>query len=196
MKTSDTLKEIAVALRDAQVDMKFAVKDSTNPHFKSRYADLGSVIDAVKDSLNLNGIVFIQTPSPSDDGKLHLTTRLLHSSGEWIEDTAVCPLQKNDPQGYGSALTYLRRYSLSAICGLYQDDDDGEATRMNPQDYIKKIQSSNSLQELQKNFASIFPEIKNDSALTKAVVAEKDKMKIMFDDRRMENEVESKNNSN
>lgn len=183
MKTSESIKNIAVALIDAQTKIKFAVKDSTNPHFKSRYADLASVIDAVKESLNLNGIAFIQTPTESPAGTLALNTRLLHTSGEWIEDTAVCPLQKNDPQGYGSALTYLRRYSLSAICGLYQDDDDGEAARMNPQDYIKKIQSSKNLDELQKNFASIFPEIKNDSALTKAIVSEKDKMKIMLGER-------------
>jgi len=194
MKTSETLKEIAVALRDAQVDTKFAIKDSTNPHFKSRYADLSSVIVAVKDSLNLNGIVFIQTPTESAPGTLALTTRLLHSSGEWIEDTAVCPLQKNDPQGYGSALTYLRRYSLAAITGLYQDDDDGESTRMKPEDYLKKIQSTTSLDNLQKTYASIISEVRHDKALMQAVISEKDKMKIMFDDRKAENENESKNN--
>lgn len=194
MKTSETLKEIAVALRDAQVDTKFAIKDSTNPHFKSRYADLTSVIVAVKDSLNLNGIVFIQTPTESAPGTLALTTRLLHSSGEWIEDTAVCPLQKNDPQGYGSALTYLRRYSLASITGLYQDDDDGESTRMKPEDYLKKIQSTTSLDNLQKTYASIISEVRHDKALMQAVISEKDKMKIMFDDRKAENENESKNN--
>jgi len=194
MKTSETLKEIAVALRDAQVDTKFAIKDSTNPHFKSRYADLTSVIVAVKDSLNLNGIVFIQTPTESAPGTLALTTRLLHSSGEWIEDTAVCPLQKNDPQGYGSALTYLRRYSLASITGLYQDDDDGESTRMKPEDYLKKIQSTTSLDNLQKTYASIISEVRHDKALMQAVISEKDKMKIMFDDRKAEIENESKNN--
>lgn len=194
MKTSETLKEIAVALRDAQVDTKFAIKDSTNPHFKSRYADLSSVIVAVKDSLNLNGIVFIQTPTESAPGTLALTTRLLHSSGEWIEDTAVCPLQKNDPQGYGSALTYLRRYSLAAITGLYQDDDDGESTRMKPEDYLKKIQSTTSLDNLQKTYASIISEVRHDKVLMQAVISEKDKMKIMFDDRKAEIENESKNN--
>jgi hypothetical protein len=180
MKTSETLKEIAVALKDAQVDIKFAVKDSTNPHFKSRYADLASVIDAVKDSLNLNGIVFIQTPSPSDDGKLHLTTRLLHSSGEWIEDTAVCPLQKNDPQGYGSALTYLRRYSLASITGLYQDDDDGESTRMNPEDYLKVINSSKTIEELQSNYAKVIAEVKNNKTLAQAVISETNKLKTIL----------------
>ena len=196
MKTSESITKIAPSLVAAQEEIRFAIKDSTNPHFKSRYADLGSVIDAVKKSLNDNGIAFLQTPTESQNGTLALSTRLIHNSGEWIEDTATCPLQKNDPQGYGSALTYLRRYSLSSICGLYQDDDDGESTRMKPEDYIKKIQSSRTLTELQTNFGAVFAEIKNDSALTKAVVAEKDKLKIMLQDAKMEHEVESKNNSN
>jgi hypothetical protein len=126
VKTSDNLDKIAPALVKAQTAMTFAKKDTTNPHFKSTFAGLPSVIDAVKGPLNENGIAFIQTPSPSEDGKLHLTTRLIHTSGQWIEDTAVCPLPKADPQGFGSASTYIRRYSLAAITGLYQDDDDGE----------------------------------------------------------------------
>lgn len=72
----------------------------------------------------------MQTPSPSDVGMLFLTTRLIHESGEWIEDMATVPLPKNDPQGYGSAMTYARRYALSAITGLYQDDDDGNAASL------------------------------------------------------------------
>jgi hypothetical protein len=180
MKTSESITKIAPALVAAQQEIKFAIKDATNPHFKSRYADLGSVIDAVKLSLNDNGIAFMQTPTESSLGTLALTTRLIHSSGEWIEDTAICPLQKNDPQGYGSALTYLRRYSLASITGLYQDDDDGESTRMKPEDYLKKIQSSKTIDELQKNYFSIVGEIKNDPALTKAIASEKDKMKTLL----------------
>jgi hypothetical protein len=129
MKTSESLDKIAPALVAAQKAMTFAKKDTTNPHFKSTFAGLPSVIDAVKGPLNENGIAFIQTPSPSEDGKLHLTTRLIHTSGQWIEDIAVCPLPKADPQGFGSASTYLRRYSLAAITGLYQDDDDGEGAK-------------------------------------------------------------------
>ena len=110
MKTSDSIKNIAAALIEAQREITFASKDGVNPHFKNKYASLSSVIDAIKPALNAAGIAFIQTPTPSEDNKLHLTTRLIHSSGEWIEDTATCPLAKQDPQGYGSALTYLRRY--------------------------------------------------------------------------------------
>lgn len=127
MKTSESIDKLAPALLKAQQAIRFAAKDAQNPHLKNKYADLESVIDAIKAPLNDNGIVFMQSPSPSDDGKLHLTTRLMHESGQWMEDTAVAPLQKQDPQGFGSTLTYLRRYSLSAVTGLYQADDDGNS---------------------------------------------------------------------
>ena len=127
MKTSESVTKISAALLKAQRAITFASKDATNPHFKNKYADLPSVIDAIKPALNDSGIVFLQTFSPSDTGSLALTTRLMHESGEWIEDTATLPLAKNDPQGYGSSATYARRYSLAAITGLYQDDDDGVA---------------------------------------------------------------------
>lgn len=130
MKTSETIASIAPALLEAQKAITFAAKDSLNPHFKNKYADLSSVIDAVKSALNTAGIVFIQSLSPSEPGYLALSTRLLHSSGEWIEDIAVCALSKNDAQGVGSATTYLRRYSLAAITGVYQDDDDGNAASL------------------------------------------------------------------
>lgn len=129
MKTSPTLVKLAPALVAAQAEITWACKDSTNPHFKNRYADLQSVIEAIKPALNKNGIFFSQHPTPSDSGTLGLTTILIHSSGEWIEDTAIIPLPKNDPQGYGSAMTYGRRYGLAAICGLFQSDDDGEAAK-------------------------------------------------------------------
>jgi len=123
------LDKIAPALVAAQAKITFATKDSTNPHFKNRYADLQSVIEAIKGPLNENGIAFIQTPSKSEAGFLSLTTMLIHTSGQFISDTASIPLPKNDPQGYGSALTYGRRYGLAAICGLFQADDDGEAAK-------------------------------------------------------------------
>lgn len=127
MKTSETLSKLPGALLTAQRAITFAAKDATNPHFKNQYAALPAVIDAIKPALNAAGIVFMQTGSPSDDGRLSLTTRLMHESGEWVEDTLTMPLPKQDPQGYGSAMTYARRYALAAITGLYQDDDDGNA---------------------------------------------------------------------
>jgi hypothetical protein len=127
MNTSEHIGKIAPALLRAQRAITFAVKDSKNPQFRSTYADLSSVIDATKPALNEAGISFVQMPAPSEPGTLALTTRLIHETGEWIESTATCPLQKHDPQGYGSAITYLRRYSLASAVGLYQDDDDGNA---------------------------------------------------------------------
>ena len=127
MKTSESIKQLSAALLKAQRSIKFASKDAKNPHFKSTYADLPAVIDAIKPALNDAGLVFLQTFSPSEAGFIAVTTRLIHETGEWIEDTATVPLPKSDPQGYGSAATYARRYSLAAITGLYQDDDDGNA---------------------------------------------------------------------
>ena len=180
MKTSDSIKAISVALLAAQKTITFASKDATNPHFKSKYADLPSVIDAVKTPLNEQGIVFLQSCSPSDDGRLNLTTRLLHSSGEWIEDTAVCPLQKQDPQGYGSAITYLRRYSLAALTGLYQADDDGESAVMKGNDYIKSITSSNNIPELTKRYAAAYNETRHDKVLNELIQKTYQDMKALL----------------
>jgi len=177
MKTSESIKHIAEALVSAQKEIRFAVKDSTNPHYKSKYANINSVIDAVKKPLNDNGIALIQSLSPSDDNKLHLTTRLIHSSGEWIEDTAVCPIQKQDPQGLGSAISYIRRYSLSAMCAVYADDDDGQSAALNAADYLQKITQSQSLEELQANYNFVMGEVKNDRTLSKLVIEAKDKRK-------------------
>lgn len=177
MKTSESIKQIAEALVSAQKEIRFAAKDSTNPHFKSKYANINSVIEAVKKPLNDNGIAILQSLSPSDDNKLHLTTRLLHSSGEWIEDTAVCPIQKQDPQGLGSAISYIRRYSISSLCALYADDDDGQSAALNAADYLQKIQHSETLEELQANYNFVMGEVKNDRTLSKMIIEAKDKRK-------------------
>lgn len=139
MKTSESIKQLSAALLKAQRSIKFAAKDAKNPHFKSTYADLPAVIDAIKPALNDAGIVFLQTFSPSETGFIAVTTRLMHETGEWIEDTATVPLPKSDPQGYGSAATYARRYSLAAITGLYQDDDDGNAASNTKPAQIAKV---------------------------------------------------------
>ena len=127
MTTSDLIDKIAPALLAAQKEIGNASKDAKNPHFRNSYASLGSVIEAVKEPLNRNGIAVIQSLS-SDSGNnsgLLLRTRLLHTSGQFIEDTAYSPLPKADPQGVGSATTYLRRYSLAALLSITQEDDDG-----------------------------------------------------------------------
>ena len=127
MKTSESIDKIAPALLAAQKEIGNASKDSKNPHFKSSYASLGSVIEAVKDAANKHGIVIVQSVSNGVDG-VCLTTRLIHSSGQFIEDTAYSPLAKPDAPGVGSTVTYLRRYSAAAIFFITQEDDDGAAT--------------------------------------------------------------------
>ena len=126
MKTSEQIDKIAPALLAAQKEINNASKDAKNPHFRSSYASLGSVIEAVKEPLNKHGIAILQTLSEGKEG-LHLSSRLLHTSGQWIEDTAFSPLPKADPQGVGSATTYLRRYSIAALMCITQEDDDGNA---------------------------------------------------------------------
>src|SRR5690348_2447368 len=102
--------------------MAGAKKDMTNPHYKSRYADLASVWDACRDALTANGIAVIQMTEPSERDEIIVDTRLVHSSGEWIEGRLVLPVSKADAQGYGSALTYARRYGLSAAVGVAPED--------------------------------------------------------------------------
>ena len=126
MKTSETITKIAPALLKAQKAIKAALKDSTNPHFKSKYADLSSVIDAVKEPLNANGIMYLQGVEDAENG-VAVETMLLHESGEWLSSTIKIPATKHDAQGYGSATTYARRYGLQAMCGVPAEDDDGNA---------------------------------------------------------------------
>lgn len=126
MKMSESIKEISAALPKAQAEVKTAIKDATNPHFKSRYADLASVIDACKAALNKHGITFLQ-PVRATEGGVIIETVLLHSSGEWIGDELELPVSKADAQGVGSAITYGRRYGLQSLMGVPADDDDGNA---------------------------------------------------------------------
>jgi hypothetical protein len=123
---SESLKEIAPALVKAQTKIKAALKDSTNPHFRSKYADLSSVVDAVKSPLLECGISFLQGVQDAEGG-VAVETMLLHTSGEWISSTLRIPAVKQDAQGYGSAITYGRRYGLQAMCGVPAEDDDGNA---------------------------------------------------------------------
>ena len=127
MQRSDSIKDLATALCAAQAEIENATKNSQNPHYKSSYADLASVLDAVRPVATKHGLAFSQLPGFAD-GCATLDTLLMHTSGEWIMGTSGAPLPKQDPQGIGSASTYLRRYSLAALFGIAQEDDDGEGT--------------------------------------------------------------------
>lgn len=118
-------KSIAAAFVKAQKGFAPALKTSTNPHFKSKYADLSACVEAVIDSLNDNGISLVQMTHDTESG-VKVETVLIHESGEIITSGILhVPASKQDPQGYGSALTYARRYSLMAACGIAPEDDDG-----------------------------------------------------------------------
>ena len=126
------MQQIATALVKAQLAFAPALKSSTNPHFKSRYADLAACVEAVIDSLNANGIALIQRTHDSDNG-VAVETLFVHESGETISGGILhVPAAKHDPQGYGSALTYARRYSLMAACGIAPEDDDANAAQRTP----------------------------------------------------------------
>jgi len=121
------MKAISTALVKAQKAFGPALKTCTNPHFKSRYADLAACVEAVIEGLNANGIMLMQPCHESDSG-VTVETLFIHESGETMSAGKLhVPASKQDPQGYGSALTYARRYSLMAACGIAPEDDDGNA---------------------------------------------------------------------
>lgn len=120
---SESLKELATALAKAQAEIENPLKTAENTHFHSRYADLAEIIGRVRPVLSKHGLAVMQFPG-YDDGVATVETILAHTSGEWIRRTAAAPVVKRDPQGVGSATTYLRRYSLAALCGIAQEDDD------------------------------------------------------------------------
>jgi hypothetical protein len=137
------MKQIASALVKAQRQFGPALKTSTNPHFRSKYADLSACIEAVIDALNDNGIYLLQKNYDCSNG-IMCETVFVHESGEMLECGIVhFPAVKQDPQGYASALTYARRYSLMAACGIAPEDDDGnmgskkQFVAPNPLDAVK-----------------------------------------------------------
>jgi len=131
MNKSENLNELATALCKAQNEMGGAVKDAKNPFFKSSYADLTSVIKAIKEPFNKNGLSYVQLPTTSDGGKgIGVKTIIMHTSGQFIESEFYLPITKSDPQAGGSAITYARRYALQAMAGIPTADDDAEAAMM------------------------------------------------------------------
>lgn len=128
---SASIAALAGALSKAQGQMEGAAKGNVNPHFKSKYADLASVWDACREPLTKNGLAVLQ-PVKADGAKVTVTTILMHSSGEWIEESLTMTAQQNTPQGVGSAITYGRRYGLASMVGIAPEDDDGNAASARP----------------------------------------------------------------
>ena len=148
MKTSETITKISAALLAFSKKMISVKKDSVNPHFRNKYASLSAIIETTQKPLSECGLVIIQTPT----GENELTTRLLHESGEYFEDTYTMRPQKNDPQGLGSAITYQRRYAYGAIINLNIDeDDDGNEGSKRP----KKPETKPELKESTEQFKKV-----------------------------------------
>jgi hypothetical protein len=131
---SDSLSNVCKSLAAAQGKLRKAVKESTNPHFRSRYADLESVIEAMREPFASEGLSVVQSVN---DGML--STTIFHASGESISSTVPLFIPKQDMQGVGSAITYARRYGLAAACGISQTDDDGNDACPAPNQSVKDI---------------------------------------------------------
>lgn len=123
------MKNLAAALVAFQAECPSIPKTKTNPHFKSKYAPLDAIHDAIKPLLSKHGLAVMQFPT-AEQGAAGCITRVMHSSGEFLEERFLVPLSKQDPQGACSAVTYARRYGLSGALGIVaDDDDDGEAAQ-------------------------------------------------------------------
>ena len=179
------MKNIATALVKAQREFGPALKTSTNPHFRSRYADLSACVEAVIDALNNNGIFLLQKNYDCADG-IMVETVFIHESGEMIECGIVhFPAVKHDPQGYASALTYARRYSLMAACGIAPEDDDGNRSvqsfkSIDPSaltDMITAINDAQDAEELKQAFAEAYKATQGDANAQKKIVMAKDAKK-------------------
>jgi hypothetical protein len=178
--------KIHAAFVKAQKEFGPALKSSTNPHFRSKYADLSACVEAVIDALNNNGIALMQNCHESDTGVI-VETMLIHESGETLSSGKLhVPAAKQDPQGYGSALTYARRYSLMAACGIAPEDDDGNAASRKPtQDVsvaLKSIMSAESLDQLKAHYTAAYAMFKTDKdAITKLSAAKDERKKELTD---------------
>ena len=184
------MKNIATALVKAQKAFAPLLKTSINPAFNrggkgGKYADLASCVDAVMDSLNSNGIALVQHLSECADGVI-VETVFIHESGEVLTCGKLhVPAAKQDPQGYGSALTYARRYSLMAACGIAPEDDDGNAASRPRSsvdesamyDHIEAIKSSASMDQLKTVYTTAYAACQGDQQWQAKMIAAKDATK-------------------
>ena len=151
MKHSDSIKSITEALTKMHVSYG---KDSKNPHFGNKYASISAILQAISVPLSENGLTVIQSPRPYDGNNIVVETRIIHTSGEWIETETFIPVQGNDPQKACSAITYGRRYGLEAAFGIAADDDDGETVRKQAQTPPKPVVQIN-FESLEKQLAKL-----------------------------------------
>ena len=179
----ENFSKIASALVKAQKAFGPALKSSSNPHFRSKYADLAACVEAVVDALNDNGIALTQQVYECENGVI-VETVFIHESGATISCGRLhVPATKQDAQGYGSALTYARRYSLMAACGIAPEDDDGNAASKRPTapaapavdgtDHIAAIEASANSDELAQVYQDAIKACGQDQAAQAKVIAAK-----------------------
>jgi len=185
-------KNIAAAFVKAQRAFGPALKTSTNPHFRSKYADLSNCIEAVIDALNANGIGLMQRTYECKDGVL-LETVFVHESGEVMECGMLhVPATKQDAMGFGSALTYARRYSILAATGLAPEDDDGVAASRRTEikstvdehkiaDLLAAMDEVTTLKELQETYKAAYKATNGEQAWQTKVIAKKDAKKSQLE---------------
>lgn len=170
MRTSDQLDQLATALAKAQGELENASKTSSNPHFKSKYADLAEVLNTVRPVFSKHNLSLVQSPSYNPEtGVVSVTSLLMHASGQWIQDTASAPATKLDAQGVGSCVTYLRRYSAAAFAGCAQEDDDansavGHAKKAPSKDALEAaatmLRACETMDQLKTAFGSLPPDLR------------------------------------
>jgi len=169
IETSADTTKLDAALAKAQGEIEAASKDKTNPAFKSRYADLTAVWGACRPALAKHGISVTQWPVHAEDGRLHIVTRIAHG-GEWIKAHFSLPVTKQDPQGYGSATTYAKRFCLAAALGVVADeDDDGNAASQRPAQTARQPESPPPTESLGDAFVRKFTEAQSAASFEEEV---------------------------
>ncbi|WP_420593535.1 ERF family protein [Deinococcus sp.] len=157
VRQSESLANIGAALSKAQASVKVAVKESTNPHLKTRYADLLSIWEACRAALTEQQLSVVQLPVSDEPGYVALETMLLHASGEYISARCRVRLTRDDPQGAGSGLTYLRRYALSAALGIVADEDDDAQSASTPPPPAPRLLSVDAARRLSSQLDALLP---------------------------------------
>jgi hypothetical protein len=181
MAHSESLEKLAAALAIAQGSMKHALRDSDNPFFKSKYADLASVAEACREALCANGLSVVQGTQKGDGQLVHLDTMLLHASGQWIRSTISMRPVKADPQGIGSCITYARRYALASMCGVAPEDDDGNAASTPQPPPYRKGQKPTSTDDLEPALRASLEEARARREKIKADLNLNDEAPLDFD---------------
>ena len=184
IRMSEQIGSLTKAMASFQATVENASKKSINPAFKSKYADLAEILNTVREDLGKHGLALVQFPS-FQDGVASVETILSHESGEWMAGLCSAPVTKQDAQGVGSAITYLRRYSIAAVCGIAQEDDDANGSvgrkteRQEPdqtQGLIAPILAAPDMAKLKATYDAAYKAAKNQEAKA-AVIAAKDRRK-------------------